>query len=375
MPINIADYPHTIDAGLKANTNYNIFLYRFKKDGITKRGIIDYSSTSWDKRTRISQAKIELLRKKESLNTQNSLNFAEDSTLNHVANIYFSNLPDTQWTKKRIASYNLYCHDTIGKMKIKNIKKMHIDSLRRSMEIQGKGKMTENGCSPRTIIQVLSKILKPLLQYTVENDVLNKIPKVEAPSIPKDDKKKVRNATNKLITLYQGILILFKDDNFYKALFLFALYGRRWNEIRTLQWDDIDFENNAYTIRAENNKAGIEQTYNLAPIILETLNNFTERDGLVFKSPVTQDLLFPPKRQLKKLRDFVEIPELTMHYFRHILVSAMGESGVADSILTASLGHSVNSNLVKTTYQTINHYKSSAIANLAIEDLTKKGHE
>jgi hypothetical protein len=64
LPINIADYPHTIDAGLKANTNYNIFLYRFKKDGITKRGIIDYSSTSWDKRTRISQAKIELLRKK-----------------------------------------------------------------------------------------------------------------------------------------------------------------------------------------------------------------------------------------------------------------------------------------------------------------------
>ena len=36
------------------------------------------------------------------------------------------------------------------------------------------------------------------------------------------------------------------------ALFLFALYGRRWNEIRTLCWEDIDFQKEVYTIRKEN---------------------------------------------------------------------------------------------------------------------------
>ncbi len=41
MAININDYPNEIETGLKANKDYNKFLYRFKKDGVTKRGIID----------------------------------------------------------------------------------------------------------------------------------------------------------------------------------------------------------------------------------------------------------------------------------------------------------------------------------------------
>lgn len=372
MPIDTKDFPNKVDVGLKSNSSYNKFLYRFKNDGQTKRGVIDYSDKNWDKRTRVNRAKVQLQQIKETSSNQSTLLFTENSTLNNVAELYFSTLQDTKWTHKRIASYNLYLKSTLGRIKIKDIKKVHIDTLRRRMEIKGKSKQTENGCSPRTIIQVLSKILKPLLQYAVDNDVLTKIPKVDAPSIPKESKKKVANATHKFVTLYKAILILYKDDSFYRALFLFALYGRRWNEIRTLRWSDIDFLNNTYTIRAENNKAAIEQTYDLAPVIVEALNHFTEKQGIIFKSPITQDLLFPPKRQLQKLRDFVEIPELTMHYFRHILVSAMGESGVADSILTATLGHSVNSNLVKTTYQTINHQKSSAIANLAIENITKE---
>jgi integrase len=239
------------------------------------------------------------------------------------------------------------------------------------METKGKGKQTIDGCSPRTIIQVIAKILKPILQFAVDNDVLTKIPKIEVPKIPKDDKKKVTNATDKFIMLYKSIITLYKNDPFYRALFLFAWYGRRWNEIRTLEWNDIDFLNSSYTIRAVNNKSGLEQQYDLPIAISEALQHIKDR-GLVFPSPVTGGYLFPPKRQLKKIKEYANIPELTMHYFRHILVSTMGESGVADSILSASLGHSVNSNLVKTTYQTINHKKSSKEANNAIDTIVSK---
>ena len=56
-------------------------------------------------------------------------------------------------------------------------------------------------------------------------------------------------------------------------------------------------------------------------------------------SPMTEKELYPPKRQLERLKEQAKIPELTMHYFRHILVSAMGELGTATTVLSASLGH------------------------------------
>ena len=60
-----------------------------------------------------------------------------------------------------------------------------------------------------------------------------------------------------------------------------------------------------------------------------------------------------------------------MHYFRHILVSAMGDHGVEGTILSASLGH-INLDTVYRYYLFANYKKSSEKVNLAIEDLTRK---
>ncbi|MCF6173053.1 MAG: hypothetical protein L3J44_04630 [Campylobacteraceae bacterium] len=49
-----------------------------------------------------------------------------------------------------------------------------------------------------------------------------------------------------------------------------------------------------------------------------------DKKGLVFKSPITGKELYAPKCQLRHIKEKVNIPELTMHYFRHILVSATG---------------------------------------------------
>ena len=52
-----------------------------------------------------------------------------------------------------------------------------------------------------------------------------------------------------------------------------------------------------------------------------------------------------------------------MHYFRHILVSAMGEVGVPTTILSASLGHT-NLDTVNTFYLSANHTNSSKVVNI-----------
>ena len=60
-----------------------------------------------------------------------------------------------------------------------------------------------------------------------------------------------------------------------------------------------------------------------------------------------------------------------MHYFRHILVSAMGEMGTAGTVLSAALGHT-NLKTVNDFYLSANHTKASSEANKAIEIITSK---
>jgi integrase len=368
MAVDRKQFTQKIDTGIKSNSDYTKFYLNFKFHGKSKQIVLDYSKRQWDKRTRISNAKAQLiLEKNKEINE--GINFNENSTLNTVAEIYFDLACEkSAWTKNRQDTYNLYCKNSIGNKKIKLIRQVDIDSLRKSMEKQGHSKQTLNGCSPRSIKKVLIQILKPILTYAHENKVISEVPIIKSPKQHRN-KKIVQNATQKFTTLYKEISNIFDDDPFYRALFLFALYGRRWNEIRTLHWNEIDFSQNSYTILAQYNKLGIDQHYDLPIVIKSALLLISDNHkGLIFKSPKTNKELYPPKRQLEKIKQATGIEKLTMHYFRHILVSAMGEHGIANTILSASLGHT-NLDTVNQFYLTVNHKEASKTANLEIEKL------
>jgi len=57
-----------------------------------------------------------------------------------------------------------------------------------------------------------------------------------------------------------------------------------------------------------------------------------------------------------------------MHYFRHILVSAMGELGTEQTILSAALGHT-NLSTVSDYYQSASYEKASQETNKAIDNI------
>lgn len=394
MAINTKEFINKVDTGLKANESYERFYYRFKVDGRITHGVLDYTTKEWDKKTRTSKAKAEILAKKSHSADTAEVAFNENSTLDKVADTYFTlACDDTEWNRARRAEYNKYVGELrtkeeldayktelkkhgreyfnpaykIGKKKIKDISTMHIDAIKRGMEQKGYSKQNADGCSPRTIKKVLAQVIKPIMQYAVDADVITKVPKI---TLPKQaaSKKSVTNATDTLGVLYNTITALYADDGFYRALFLFALYGRRLNEILTLDWGDINFLQATYTIRDENSKT-IEQTYDLPPVIAEALNSIAaNREGLIFVSPVTGRKLSPPKRQLARVKEVSGVESLTFHKFRHILVSAMAESGIVSSVLSASLGHA-NSITTERHYITQNHTKASQEANRAIAGL------
>lgn len=361
MAINKSEFTEVIETNIKSNKTYNRFYINFKKDNKRTEKILDYTNKDWDKRTRISKAKQTLIELKDK-QSNFGININDNSTLNQISSVYFENRETSKWTEELKSVYKVHIEVPLGKKKIRDIRKVHLDTLVTSMRNKGHSKQTANGCSNRTIKKVIIETLKPILQYAVDNNILTQLPSL--PTIKLNRKKKtVSNGGKKFITLFNTINTLYNKDPFYHALFLFLLFGRRWNEVRTLKWSDIDIPKNKYTIRAENNKIGENQTYDLAFYIVKALEQIQDnRVGLIFKSPVTMKELYSPKVQLAKIKKLTNIEELTLHYFRHIFVSAMGEMGTATTILSASLGHT-NLQTVNDYYLSANHLDSSKKAN------------
>ena len=379
MAIDKDAFTEKVDIGLKANKSYTEFYARFKIETKEYSKLFDYSDKNWDKRTRVAKAKADAINFKELAKTKHyaqAVIFDDNITLDQIAEAYFTNeCGKTQWTQEKQDAYRLYLVKHLGKKKIKDIRLHDINLVRTTMEQKGYTKQTVNGCSPRTIKKILLQTLKPIMQYAYDNKVVASIPKIELSKhhskLNKAKKKKVVDAGIKLATLYKAIMHLYYDNPLYRALFLFALYGRRWGEIKTLEWRDVNFSKNIYTIRAENNKINEEQIFELPQPIEEALLQILDnKKGLVFKSPITGRIFATPKKQLTKIKELTDIPELTMHYFRHILVSAMGEVGTASTILSASLGHT-NLNTVHQFYLSANHEKASQITNQTIQEITQ----
>ncbi len=385
MAIDMKEFVHKVDTGLKANRKYDRFFYRFKINETTKRGLIDYSSKNWDKKERIKQAKAEKERAADSVKSRSAagavteiIHAGKSPTLNNAADMYFDlKATDTAWAKERSTLYDLYCRNedhkdfnVLGKVKLDDLLVMHLDTLKKRMELQGLSKQTENGCSVRTIKKLFVQTITPILKYAKENKLVKDYPVIQFEK-QKRKKKTVTAGTEKLVILFKVINDLYFDDPFYRALFLFALFGRRWGEIRTLHWEQVNLLDNTYTILEKHNKIGEDQTYDLTPSIAAALLQIQDdHSGLIFKSPVTGRELSTPKKQLVKIKEAAGIEELTMHYFRHILVTAMGEAGTANTVLSASLGHT-NMDTVNDFYLTASHTKASRSANKVIEGIVQ----
>jgi len=361
----------SLATGIKANKAFNKFLLRFKVNNKTYRKIFDYSKNNWNKKDSINKVNIDAEKFKEEKREALYNPFSLNTKIDFIANEYFTkHCSDTEWTAAKKRQYELYIFPFIGNKIANRVIEHDIDKIRTHMEAVNHHQYIEGGCSPRTIAKVLMQVLKPILEYGKRNGAIKgEVPKIKLPDKAKIKRKKtVDNASNKVVTLYNAIQIRYKYDPFYRALFMFALYGRRWNEIATLKWEDIDLKKNKYTIQNENSKISKEQTYDLPQQIKTPLLEMQDNNGLVFKSPKTGGKLHPPRKQLAKIKEDTGIEELTMHYFRHILVTALGETGTATTVLSASLGHTRTAT-VDEVYRTINHLKCSQSANKQLKSI------
>lgn len=359
------EYINTITTlrGLKANKDYTRFHFRFKVEGKEYFKTIDYTSKkTWTPKVRKDNARKEAEIYKEQKALQLLQPFNPDSKFDFIAQEYFDKkCAKSEWNTARKRLYELYIFPFIGSKRVSTITEHSIDTIRANMETTNHHQYTKGGCSVRSIEKVLFQTLKPILAYAESNGAIDRIPPITIPNRPKKSqrKKKVSKASEKLILLHKAIHARYANDPFYRAMFLFALNGRRWNEIRTLCWSSIELDTLTYTIEAKYNKVGEAQDYFLSDeLALALMEIKCDSDDLVFRSPRTNKEMQSPRKQINKLKEDTGIEELTMHYFRHILVTSLGEYGMASTSLSASLGHT-RADTVDEVYRSINHLKGS----------------
>lgn len=158
---------------------------------------------------------------------------------------------------------------------------------------------------------------------------------------PEFDKNRYFSLSEKKAkALYKEILEI--PDNQYRAMFMFLLRGRRANEVLSLQWQDIDFEANRYTIQAGNSKIKRTLTFTLDKELREALECLDiKKEGLVFVSPVTGKKFYEfPKRLWKNIKQKLDIEDMKIHDFRHLLGFTLVNKGVPLEYISKALGHS-----------------------------------
>ena len=375
MAINEKDYTKTKETGIRVHKkDKRLFLFYFKLNNRKYKKIFKVKATNHTPSQMLKTARTELDIMKDDI-----LNGTYGNDLIKLDNLfieYMKTQPLTDWTHKKKHIYDLY----IGNSELSNITKEPTATIIKKRESFNKSKIGHKPVGEimeRDILFIISKmekehnlkartqklileVLNPVFDYAIRNRYLTQSPTTHITIKIPSQKKIVTDATELFKRVYIGIIEYYHDEPFYKALFLFAFTGRRKSEILNLKWENIDFNNGYYWI--EDTKNGDKQRYKLSPmlkvVLLELLD---ERIGLVFKSPTTGKKIVNLDRQIKQLRKHTKIDNLTLHYMRNILVSALAEQGTEAITLSGILGHK--------DINTINKYLSNSTMNSSIKGL------
>jgi integrase len=375
MAINLKEYKTTKEQNIKVHKkDIRLFLFDFRINNKRYRKNFKVKATNHTPSQMLKTARTELDNIKDEIKNGtygNSL-----IKLDMLFTEYMETQPLTDWTHKKKHIYDLY----IGNSQLSNITKEPTPTLIKKRESFNRTKIgyksvgdiierdilsiiskmeKEHNLSPRTQ-KIILEVLNPVFDYAIRNRYLTESPTTHITIKIPSQKKIVTNATELFKRVYIGIIEYYHEEPFYKALFLFAFTGRRKSEILNLKWENIDFTSSYYWI--EDTKNGDKQRYKLSPILkvvlLELLN---DRVGLVFKSPITGKKIINLDRHIKKLRQHTKVDNLTLHYMRNILVSALAEQGTEAITLSGILGHK--------DINTINKYLSNPTMKSSIKGL------
>lgn len=232
--------------------------------------------------------------------------------------------------------------------------------------------LLENNYKPKTCKNIILKI-KRVLDFALDLELINKNVAIKV-KLPKFDNKIIFDKDYETMI---KIINALKDKNSSHSLFFFFLmHGRRYNEILKIKWEDINFKNKTYIIRANNNKIRKHMNYCLTNELYERLKEhllnteFNKLDDYVFTNPITKTHYKDLRKSFLKILKNNNLEHIRIHDLRHLIASFSINYLNSDINLVSNLlGHT---NIITTTkYITINQKLSKNI----LENIFKRAED
>lgn len=348
MAITMSDFSTTKHPGLKIHKDTVTFLFDIRIDG--KRYRKQWSSQKvHTKSDRLKTAFMALEDFKEEVLHSQTITANMDATIN----AYFETLltiKSTKWCDElqygNTNFYNRYIKNTLGMKKIRDIKPAHFTAFNQTMKhlsIRSQKRAYE--------------ILKPIFDLAIEDEIITLSP-IKRSHIPVrkqlEEKKIITDATTKYRLVHETIHKLYSNNPHHCAIFLFGFYGRRLGETTQLEWDDIDFQNMTYRVKAKTSKVNTDMVFALPQDLADTLLTFKDTSGYIFNIKNLD-------RQYRRIKKETGIREFTYHWMRNLSVSALASMGVDVTHLSAMLGHNDAGTLKK--YLSLQREASTAVTN------------
>lgn len=377
MSINKKDYKR-VETHLFIHKSYpNTFLFRkvFARKYYNKVVHLELRE-GWGKREYKGEAKRLLLdwiegKKKEIKGTK----FKDATKVNELFELWQAKKDTNKKSvKSDIAFYENYLQDELGNERATDVIAERIDNIIHNLMHVGKyNKATGKThiLSKRTAYDNTRRILGEIFDIAVRNQLIIINPCNMLTKLASNTKKSiVKNPTQKFIILKNAILELYKDDPFWRAFFLFCLYGRRKSEVIGLSWENIDLEQDVYYLI--DTKNGNDYKKPLPRLVKEAILQIPdEQAGLVFKSQVTGGELKNTDRQKTKIDKFVGFDDFKLHSTRHISASALEELGASSQIIKDHLTHR-RDGVTYQHYVTYDTYLNSLKALQMLEKISNK---
>lgn len=150
-----------------------------------------------------------------------------------------------------------------------------------------------------------------------------------------------------------------------REIFMFLMHGRRFGEVITLEWKDIDFINDTYTIRGLNNKARVDMTYHLSDRLVTCLDSLgVKESGYIFTQVKNKNKHYSDRT----MRNHWKQP-IVMHQIRNCIgMYLQNELEYGIDIAEAILEHKQNKK-VTNRYAKINYTTIGRIVDEMLDDI------
>jgi integrase len=214
--------------------------------------------------------------------------------------------------------YNNHIKEVFGEMEVNKIKYSLVQSFADNLLFKDK--------KPKTVKNILT-VLSNLLNLAIKDEIIDKNI-VHFVELPKFDNTRYFDYPVSVQKEFLKAMLTY-DEPIYKDIFLFLFHGRRRNEVLSIEFSMIDFEQRIYKIPAKINKAKRNQAHKMTDVLYARLykhyliacvNQETKFPvGFVFCNPFTLTRFYDLTKAWTRFLDKNNLPEIRLHDIRHLI--------------------------------------------------------